>query len=94
MVSLNNGGSTSEPYSISYMLNSRNRSFNQFLFNVKNLFAYRLRAEQTTISTEKMSFSLKLLSGLFMGNPALRMFEVRVLQTLLKNQGSLCIRAG
>ena len=66
--------------SISYMLNNRNRVinpyFSQYLSNVKSLFADNLRAEKTTFSSEKISFSLKLLSGHFWGNPVLRLFEV------------------
>ena len=35
--------------------------FNQYLSNVKCLFVDNSRAEPTTFSTEKISFSLKLL---------------------------------
>ena len=50
--------------------------FNQCLSNVKSLIGEKLRAEPTIFSWKKISFSLKLLSGHFICNPALRLFEV------------------
>ena len=63
------------------MLNSRNITtsfqpivFNQYLSNVKSLFADNSRADSTTISTERILFSFKFDPG----NPSLRLFEVLV----------------
>ena len=39
-------------------------------------FAYNSRADTTIVSLEAMSFSLKLLSSYFIGNPPLRLSEV------------------
>ena len=52
-------------FSISYMLNSRNRACKPYFLNVKILFADSSRAEPTTCTREKISFSLKLFSGHF-----------------------------
>ena len=43
---------------------------------MKNLFAVCLRTKQTTFSMEIISFSLKFVSYLVMGNPAFRLFKV------------------
>ena len=57
-------------FSISYMLNSRNRVFNRYFINqylpsVNQFFADSLRADSTTFSMEKISLSFKLLPGHF-----------------------------
>ena len=50
--------------------------FSTHIFNhVKRIFADNYVAEPT-IFHGKVSFSLNLLSGHFMGNPALRLFKV------------------
>ena len=49
---------------------------NQYLTNVKKLFAVCLRTKQTTFSMEILSFSLKIVADLFMGNPTFRLFKV------------------
>ena len=41
--------------------------FNRYLFNVKSLFVDNWKAEPTAFSTEKISISLKQLSGQFYG---------------------------
>ena len=46
-------------------LNNSNGVFNQYLSNVKSPFGDNWRAEPTTFSMEKLSFSLKLLAGQF-----------------------------
>ena len=68
-ISLVTGGKHfSKTFSIFYMLNSKNRVFqpiflNRCLSNEKNTFADNSRAEPTIFLMEKLSFSLKFLSG-------------------------------
>ena len=50
--------------------------FNQYLPNVKTLFADNLRAEQNTFLMGKNIIFFETFIGHFMGNPALRLFEV------------------
>ena len=49
--------------------------YNQYVskVTVKSFFVDSLEAEQTIFSMGKISFSLKLLSGHIMGNPAKRL---------------------
>ena len=58
------------------MLNSKNRFFNPYLSNEKTAFVDKSRVEPSIFFIEKISFSLKLFSGQFMGNPSLRLSEV------------------
>ena len=63
------------------MLSSKKRSFqpiffNWYLSNEKTAFVDKSRVEPTIFFIEKISFSLKLFSGHFMGNPSLRLSEV------------------
>ena len=63
------------------MLNNKNRVFNPYffnwyLFNEKTAFVDKSRVEPIIFFIEKISFSLKLFSGHFMGNPSLRLSEV------------------
>ena len=60
--------------------------FNQYLSNQKSLFVKNSRTESTIFS-----FSLKLLSGHFMGNPSLRMSEVLPM-CCCNNLGGNCIQ--
>ena len=60
-------------------------SLNCYLSNEKNTFVENSRVEPTIFFMEKNSFSLKLLSGHFIGNPSLRPSEV-----LLKHACILC----
>ena len=46
------------------------------LSNEKNSFVENSRVEPTIFFMEKISFSLKLLSGYLLGNPSLRLTEV------------------
>ena len=63
------------------MLNGKNRVFNPY-FSIgtcpmrKRLFADKSRVEHTFFFIEKISFSLELFSGHFMGNPSLRLSVV------------------
>ena len=70
----------SKTFSIFYMLNSKNRVFNPYfncyLSNEKTAFVDNSRVKATIFFIEKISFSLKLFSGRFMGNPSLRLSEV------------------
>ena len=59
-------------FPISYMLNSKNRVFNPYFFNLylsnkKSLLAENSRAEPTILSMEQISYPLKLLSSHFYG---------------------------
>ena len=59
----------SKLFSIFYVLNSKNRVFNTYFFNwylsyEKNTVADNLRVKPTIIFMDKISFSLKLLSGI------------------------------
>ena len=63
------------------MLNSNNAVFNPYFFNwylsnEKTAFVDKSRVESTIFFIEKISFSLKLFFGDFMGNPSLRLSEV------------------
>ena len=49
---------------------------NRYMSNEKNTFADNSRVEPTIFLMEKLSFSMKLFSGHFMGNPSLRLSEV------------------
>ena len=63
------------------MLNSKNGVFSPYFFNwylsnEKTAFVDKSRVEPTIFFIEKISFSFKLFSGHFMGNPSLRLSEV------------------
>ena len=71
----------STAFSIFYMWNSKNRVFNPsffnwYLSNNKTDFVDKSRVEPSIFFIEKISFSLKLFYGHFLGNPSLRLFEV------------------
>ena len=63
-------------FSIFYVLNSKNRiSTNIFNRSLSNIFADNLRVESTIIFMEKMSFSLKLCSGIFYGQSFIKIVQ-------------------
>ena len=71
----------SKTFTIFYMLNSKKESFqpiffNWYLSNEKTACVYKSRVEPTIFFIEQISFSLKLFSGHFKGNPSLRLSEV------------------
>ena len=62
------GGTSAKPFSIFYMLNSKNRGFNRYLSNEKNTFADNSRIEPTIFFMEKtIVFFETFFSGHFYG---------------------------
>ena len=59
------GGASVKTLSFPYMLNSKNRVRNWYLFNEKSTFADNSRVEPTIFFMKNILFSLKLFSGHF-----------------------------
>ena len=63
--------------------------FNWYLSNEKTAFVDKSRVEPTIFFIEKRSFSFKLFSGHFMGNPSLRLSEVLYILAPRCKEGSI-----